>query len=202
MILGSHNSWSYLPPRRWWMRPIAFMAKCQRADIRTQYEQYGVRCFDLRVRFNKHGLGIVAHGIVEYCFTASKIYEDLAWLDTKGDAYVRVIHEVRSVKQYKSRRRDLFRQFCERIEDSYKNIHFWCGRELYCWGYDYHFQGDEPTCEERYASVCPPELIDDWWPWFYARTHNRYALATGTKSDIMLIDFVDIGHGQTRTPTD
>ena len=78
MILGSHNSWSYLPPRRWWMRPIAFMAKCQRVDIRTQYERYGVRCFDLRVRFNKYGLGIVAHGIVEYCFTASKIYEDLA----------------------------------------------------------------------------------------------------------------------------
>lgn len=29
MILGSHNSWSYLPVRKWWMRPIAFMARCQ-----------------------------------------------------------------------------------------------------------------------------------------------------------------------------
>ena len=193
MILGSHNSWSYLPPRRWWMRPIAFMAKCQRVDIRTQYERYGVRCFDLRVRFNKYGLGIVAHGIVEYCFTASKIYEDLAWLDSKGDCYVRVIHEVRTVKQYKNRQRNLFRHFCERLEDEYKNIRFWCGRELFCWGYDYHFPGyDEPTCEERYASVCPPKLVDDWWPWLFARLHNRAVLAAGTKKDILLIDFVDI----------
>ena len=193
MILGSHNSWSYLPPRRWWMRPIAFMAKCQRVDIRTQYEQYGVRCFDLRVRFNKYGLGIVAHGIVEYCFTASKIYEDLAWLEKKGDAYVRVIHEVRTVKQYKNRQRNLFRNFCERLEDEYKNIRFWCGRELFCWGYDYHFPGyDEPTCEERYASVCPPKLVDDWWPWLFARRKNRDILAAGTKSDILLMDFVDI----------
>ena len=193
MILGSHNSWSYLPPRRWWMRPIAFMAKCQCVDIRTQYERYGVRCFDLRVRFNKYGQGIVAHGIVEYCFTASKIYEDLAWLDAQGDCYVRVIHEVRTVKQYKNRQRNLFRNFCERLEDEYKNIRFWCGRELFCWGYDYHFPGyDEPTCEERYASVCPPKLVDDWWPWLFARLHNRAALSAGTKKDILLIDFVDI----------
>lgn len=193
MILGSHNSWSYLPPRKWWMRPIAFMAKCQRVDIRTQYERYGVRCFDLRVRFNKYGLGIVTHGIVEYCFTASKIYEDLAWLEKKGDAYVRVIHEVRTVKQYKNRQRNLFRHFCERLEDEYKNIRFWCGRELFCWGYDYHFPGyDEPTCEERYASVCPPKIVDDWWPWLFARLHNRAVLSAGTKKDILLIDFVDI----------
>ena len=173
------------------MRPIAFMAKCQRVDIRTQYERYGVRCFDLRVRFNKYGQGIVAHGIVEYCFTASKVYEDLAWLDGKGDCYVRVINEVRTMRQYKGRGDD-FKHFCERIESDYRNIRFWCGRELFCWGYDYRFKGLEPTCEECYASVCPPKLIDDWWPWIFARLHNRAALAADTKKDILLIDFVDI----------
>ena len=192
MIIGSHNSWSYLPVRKWWMRPIAFMARCQRADIKTQYEKYGVRCFDLRVRFNEYGLGVVAHGIVEYCFTASKIYEDLAWLEKKGDAYVRVIHEVRTVKQYKNRQRNLFRHFCERLEQDYRDIRFWCGREMCCWGYDYHFMADDPTCEEKYASVCPPKLVDDWWPWLFARRNNRSILAAGTKKDILLIDFTDI----------
>ena len=43
MILGSHNSWSYLPPKHWWMWPFHFMAKCQRVDIREQYEKYGVK---------------------------------------------------------------------------------------------------------------------------------------------------------------
>ena len=197
MVIGSHNSWSYLPPRRWWMKPIAFTARCQRVSIREQYERYGVRCFDLRVRFNKYGLGIVAHGIVEYCFTASKIYEDLAWLDAQGDCYVRVLHEVRSARQYRKRQTNLFRHFCYRLENEYKNIRFWCGRELYCWGYDYHFyvneaNAEEPPCEEKYASVCPPKLIDDWWPWLFAVRKNRDILAAGTKRDILLMDFVDI----------
>lgn len=152
----------------------------------------GVRCFDLRVRFNQYGLGIVAHGVVEYCYTASKIYEDLAWLNERGDCCVRVIHEIRSAKQYKSRDIHRFRNFCSTIEHDYRYIHFWCGRNLFCWGYDYHFSGAEPTCEERYASVSSPRLIDDWWPWLYARLHNRKILREGTDKEILLIDYIDI----------
>lgn len=192
MIIGSHNSWSYLPVRKWWMKPIRFMARCQRVDIRRQYE-LGVRCFDLRVRFNKYGLGVVAHGIVEYCYTASKIYEDLAWINEKGGCYVRVIHEIRTIGQYKNRRRNLFINFCSTVEDDYRNIRFWCGRELLCWGYDYHFDGFEPTCQETYGSVVPgKKWLYGWWPWIYARTHNRKIRERGTDKDILLIDYVDI----------
>lgn len=188
MIIGSHNSWSYLPPLRWWMKPVAFMAKCQRVDIRKQYEQ-GVRCFDLRVRFNKYGQGIVAHGIVEYCYTASQIYKDLAWLNDRGDCYVRVIHEVRSASQYKNRCLLAFGRLCSRLESEYEDICFWCGRNLYDWEKDYDF-GIDPTCEENYGSVSSKWLA--WWPWLYARLHNRSVLAAGTQKDILLIDFVDI----------
>ena len=173
------------------MKPIAFMAKCQSVDIKTQYEM-GVRCFDLRLRFNKYGLGVVVHGIVEYCYTASKIYEDLAWLNEKGGCCVRVIHEVRSARQYRSRDIHRFRSFCSTIEHDYRYIHFWCGRNLFCWGYDYHFSGAEPTCEERYASVSSPRLIDDWWPWLYAGLHNKKIRKNGTEKEILLIDFTDI----------
>ena len=190
MILGSHNSWSYLPVRKWWMKPLAFMARCQCVDIKTQYEQYGVRCFDLRVRFNKYGLSVVAHGIVEYCYTASKIYEDLAWLNEKGDCFVRVIHEVRSLRQYKNRNRKLFRHFCKALEE-YRDIQFWCGRNLYNWETDYDF-GIYPSCEEKYASVCPPSILDDWWPWLFAYRHNSNIRRKGTTKDILLIDYVDI----------
>lgn len=192
MVIGSHNSWSYLPPRRWWMRPVAFMARCQRVDIRTQYEKYGVRCFDLRVRFDRYGLGVVAHGAVEYCHTASRIYEDLAWLDARGGCFVRVLHEVRSARQYRRHAEGLFRAFCARIESSYPHLRFWCGRNLFSWGLDYEFVSPDPTCEERYASVCPPRKIDDWWPWLFARRKNRDILEAGTRKDILLIDFVDI----------
>lgn len=190
MILGSHNSWSYLTPMKWWMKPIAFMARCQDADIRTQYEKYGVRCFDLRVRFDKYGLGVVSHGVVEYCYAACRVLQDLAWLDVKGDASVRVIHEVRSYRQYRARRKDLFGRFCEVMEEDYRHIRFWCGRELCGWGYDYRFSGIEPTCEERYASVHRPRLLA-WWPWLYAVLHNRRIRDEGTDKEILLIDFVD-----------
>ena len=38
MILQAHNSWSYLKPKVWWLRPFAFMARCQSKDIFEQYE--------------------------------------------------------------------------------------------------------------------------------------------------------------------
>ena len=96
VILGSHNSWSYLPVKRWWMRPIAFMARCQRIDIRRQYEM-GVRCFDLRIFFDNNHLGtgdgkevmFVAHGIVKYKITPEELEEHLKWIDERGDCYVR-----------------------------------------------------------------------------------------------------------------
>lgn len=191
MILGSHNSWSFLPVKKWWMKPIAFTARCQRVDIQAQYD-LGVRCFDLRVRFDGNGLVSVAHGMIEYTYTAADIHMDLRWLNKMGDCCIRVIHEVRSAKQYKSRDIHRFRSFCSAIEHDYRYIHFWCGRNLFCWGYDYHFSGAEPTCEERYASVSPPRLIDDWWPWLYARLHNRKILREGTDKEILLIDYVDI----------
>ena len=189
-ILGSHNSWSYLPPRKWWMWPIRFMARCQQVDIKRQYE-LGVRCFDLRVRFNDLGLGIVSHGVVEYCFTASRIYMDLSWLNEQGDCQVRVLHEARNADQYNENTRILFRAFCSRIQSNYKSIRFWCGRNLYNWSEkDYDF-GDDPECEERYASVTPPKLLA-WWPWLFSRRYNHSIREQGTEKDILLIDFVDL----------
>ena len=91
MVIGSHNSWSYLTPIKWWMRPFAFMARCQRIDIQKQYEM-GVRCFDLRLRLGKRSVAYIAHGLVEYNYTLSQLLWDLTWLDQKGDCYVRVMH--------------------------------------------------------------------------------------------------------------
>ena len=66
MILGSHNSWSYLTPRKWWMKLFRFVAQCQDYDIKTQYEQFGVRCFDLRLKFDVEGHTMVAHGLCNF----------------------------------------------------------------------------------------------------------------------------------------
>ena len=189
-ILGSHNSWSYLPPRHWWMKPFAFMAKCQRVDIKQQYA-LGVRCFDLRILFNANGDYKVAHGFMVYDITMRELNEDLIWLNEQGNCYVRLIHEVRRKKQYTYGAINDFKALCKRWETTFKNIHWWCGRNLYNWQFDYDF-GPEPTCHEDYSSVSEPKYIDDWFPWLYAKFHNHDIYADGTDKEILLIDFVDI----------
>lgn len=198
MILGSHNSWSYLPVRSWWMKPLAFMARCQRVDIRRQYE-LGVRCFDLRLSFDDNYIYTndnkqvmyVAHSCFQYKITSKELEEHLKWLNEQGDCYIRILHEVRRKSQYTKMNVTAFKMMCLFYKDKFSNIKFWCGRNLYNWEYDYNFEF-YPTCEEKYASVCSPKLIDDWWPWLYARFHNKSIRKEGTDRDILLIDFVDI----------
>ena len=187
--LGSHNSWSYLPVRKWWMRPLRFAAKCQRVDIRRQYE-LGVRCFDLRVRF-EYGRLKVAHGIIEYGIDKETLLKDLEWIDSKGGCFVRVMHEVRTKKQYETTSGMFFKNFCYVIQGDFKNIRFWNGRNLYNYETDYDF-GDDPTNDGKYSSVCAPRIIDDWWPWLYARLHNKRTWLDECDKDILLIDFVDM----------
>lgn len=188
MILGSHNSWSYLPVLKWWMRPLAFTARCQNIDIRKQYE-LGVRCFDLRVRFNGQGVGTVAHSIVEYYI--KNLLEDLEFLDINNDCFVRVINEVRVEKDYTKKSVEDFVEFCAYISAMYPNIRFWCGRNLYNWQKDYDF-GDDPTCEEKYGSVSNHKWLYAWWPWLYARLRNRKIREQGTDKNILLMDYINI----------
>ena len=101
MILGSHNSWSYLKGKKWWLRPFGFMAKCQKYDIKTQYEKYGVRCFDLRILY-KNGEFTIAHGFFDYKYTLQDLEKDLDWLHEKGDTYVRILNDARREKQHKT----------------------------------------------------------------------------------------------------
>ena len=190
MILGSHNSLSYLPVKKWWMKPLAFTARCQRVDIKSQYD-LGVRCFDIRVRYDKDGNLIVAHGIIEYAIKEYELLRLLSWIDTKGDCMVRVLNEVRTKKQRTEKERASFRIFCSSIAMNFRNIRFWCGRNLYDWQEDFDF-GFYPSCEEKYASVCSPKLIDDWWPFWFAKFNNKQILKDGSKADVLLMDFIDI----------
>jgi len=192
MILGSHNSWSYLPVRKWWMKLLAFTARCQNIDIHTQYE-YGVRCFDLRLRFDSyHHLPIISHGKIQYKYTPQQLKEDLEYINSKGDCYVRILHEVRNKKEYTASSKKEFVYYCYAFQKKFPNIKFWCGRNLYNWEYDFRFNTEEPSCGEYYASVRLPKIIDDWWPWLYARLNNKKIKSQSHQSDILLLDYVNI----------
>ena len=191
--LGSHNSWSYLPVTKWWMKPLRFTAKCQNVNIYSQYYDYNVRCFDLRVRFTNNKL-VIAHGIIEYKITESELYNTLTDLNNFGNVCIRIIHEIRNKKDYTKERVDHFINFCSDITQKFSNIKFWGGTNLLLkQTVDFEFEY-KPTCEEVYASVCAPKLVDDWWPELFAKRNNKKIYEKGTNKDILLIDFVNYGH--------
>ena len=189
MVIGSHNSWSYLTPQKWWMKLIGFTAKCQNHDIYTQYIDDGVRCFDLRIRFDKYGWERIVHGPVVYNYCSE--FKHLVWLDGKKDVMIRVILDVRSKKDYNTYQRQNFIEYCKTLQRIYPNIKFFGGQNLYNYQVEYDF-GNNISMEENYASVKAPKWIDDWFPWFYAKRNNKKIIADGTDKDVLLIDFVDI----------
>lgn len=189
-ILGSHNSWSYLRPKKWWMRLIGFTAKCQKHDIYTQYLDDGVRCFDLRLRFDNHLDFIkVVHGPIEY--DTPWLGACLDWLNNKDDVFIRVILDVRSKRSYTTKQKALFAEKCAWLQLMFPNIKFFGGQNLYNYQVEYDF-GNNVSMEENYSSVKAPKWIDDWFPWFYAKRHNEEIVKKGTDKDVLLIDFVDI----------
>ena len=188
--LASHNSWSYLPPRKWWMYPLRFTAKCQSKDIKQQYEM-GVRCFDLRVRFHSEEF-VLVHGLMEYKTSKDDFIKDLFWLDEKGDVSIRVVLDIRRKNRTLQGQKYSFQLFCKSLESWYKNIKFFNGQCLYDKETIHKF-GNYPSCEERYASVCKPKLLDDWFPWMYAKLNNKKLKQMGTEKEYLMLDFVNIG---------
>lgn len=191
MVLQSHNSWSYVRPKKWWLRPFAFVAKCQSVPIYVQYLDYSVRSFDLRVRFDKNGNAVFAHGYMEFDISYDDLIDDLKFINSRKDCTVRVIHEVRNEKQYTKESIEHFKVFCAALEASFPNIKFYKGMNLYNYQVDYEFDY-KPSEEGKYSSVCKPNIIDDWFPWLFARFNNKKILKEGSKYDILSIDFVNI----------
>ena len=195
MILGSHNSWSYSKPKCWWMRPFSFTCKCQSKDIVTQYEKYGVRCFDLRLRYID-GVAHVVHNNMDYgrfWGEKSKVFD---MFNEKGDVTIRVLHDVRTEKLYTPQNVKRFRDDCEKLMAMYPNVKFCSGENLYDYKEDFHFDY-KPNTVEKYSSVCPPRIIDDWFPFIYAFISNRKIYKEykidGDDSCVLFIDFVNVG---------
>ena len=175
------------------MNLFSFAAKCQNCNIYDQYHKYDVRCFDLRVRFDNNGKPIIAHGLMEYELSEENLMDNISWLNSKGDVVIRILHEARKKNQYNELTKSMFIHFCSNLEKNFSNIKFWCGRNLYNWQVDYVFKY-EPSCEEKYSSVCKPRILDDWFPKLYAWVMNKRNRKKGTDKDILLIDFVNIGN--------
>lgn len=195
MKLASHNSWSYLPVRKWWMRPLNFIARCQNKTIYQQYHM-GVRMFDLRLRWDKDFEEFVtAHGIVTYR-DAYKVQLDAlnftAELE-KQPIHIRVLLE-------DSGREDItidgyFAQQCRDLQKRFEKLTFiggWPARKR--WRQKlFNFGTEEPSIDEQHVSVS-----GKWWqlvPKRWAKKNNKSVRiikeeVETIKSDFLMLDFI------------
>lgn len=140
MILGSHNTMSYLRPSHFWLRPFRFMAQCQSEDINTQFGK-DVRMFDLRIAF-RDGVPVFAHGLITY----KELCVDtvLERLNCWSRAQVELGFPRLVVRVLLERGNDYVRfdDFCKRIDRTYTEIQF-CGFRSKNWKhYGYWFIRD------------------------------------------------------------
>lgn len=202
MKIASHNSFSYLKPRRWWLRPFGWMARCQRICVAEQYYRYKAQLFDLRIRFDtKTGQVIIAHGQMEYSTPDGCIDGTLTYLSLRPeDIYIRVVLEL---KHPDEQQQQLFREFCSMLESEYPDLYFFGGNDRSDWSAQhpvYQFSTPMQDLDDKYSSTTTlfPErfkllrYIDDLWPWFYAHRYNHRNRQAGTAHDWLFIDFVDI----------
>lgn len=193
MLLGTHNSFTYLSPSHWWLYPINFTAKCQSASIEEQYFDYGVRAFDFRVRFTKHGEVVLAHGLVTYKEGYDEFIHALTFLNLKGGCYVKISLETRNCFTRSEYQDECFKILCENLERHYVNIKFYGGCETGKSEHKYTFRTVPPTSDGFHASWETKNKLDDLWPWLYAKQHNSESYKKGSEKDIMFLDFVNVG---------
>lgn len=192
MKLASHNTLSYLNPKRYYLRPFKFLARCQSKTIEEQYNNYGIRFFDFRVSFNKDNKVIFKHGLFEY--KSDKTIDDyLTFLqDQQEPVVVRILLE-----EFKNNgHEELFSELCSRLETTYSKIKF-CGG-TYKRGkkvYSFKTYNDIKYIELHSSVTDTYGFFDEFFPWIYAKLNNKiniYELKDTKDYNYLMIDFVEI----------
>lgn len=186
--IGSHDTMTYLPPKKWYIYPFRWIAQCQSKTLKYQFE-LGVRYFDIRVRYTKDGIPEFAHGLISY---KGDVVNTLKELNDYGDeTQVRLILEFNKEPKDIEFQEECFRKDCKRWVRRFKNLKFHCGRRKYDWEIVYHFKNKEPELDQQVSSMQGSKL-DDIFPFWYALTHNEDAVEKGTDKKYLLLDFLHI----------
>lgn len=172
-MLGSHNSCTYLPCKHWWMYLINWAAKCQSKTLSEQFHA-GVRYFDIRLKWNEKGRNLViAHGLIEYKGSISRILETLnAFAKFYNEkVYVRFLLEYNKMPDDEACKILYFKQ----------NVDYWRGHYPCLTYHLIETKWDEKVIEEyskdivlahKYSSVLGWKRFL-WIPYWYAKLHNK-----------------------------
>lgn len=196
--IASHNSFTYMSVRKWWMWPFVWMARCQKIDTFEQMA-LGTRLFDIRLRFDKDGNPFICHGLIEFKSPANMLDVFLDGLQCLGDDfYVRMVLETSKTDEFQE---TCFKTCCETLQGKFPRIHFFGGNNRTDWGCKrpiYDFGTPLEDLDDKYSSTTNlfpfawMRRLDDLCPILYARLHNKENIEKGTTHKWLFIDFVDI----------
>lgn len=165
------------------------MSKCQEVSIEEQYEKYNARYFDLRIRQDKKGKWHFAHGQSLFFKSGVTIDTVCRYLNDKKDAVVRIVLE--ELKR-DTEKEQAFVKLCKELKSTHKNITFVGFNTKADWSALYKYKNQPSfSCYEACSSTTG-NILDDWWPWLYARMFNKDNYRQGTNLDYLLFDFINI----------
>lgn len=171
-VLGTHNTMTYLRPAHWYGWLMIPFARCQRKPLFEQWKR-GARCFDLRVRFDRRGKAVFAHGLYE-CSHREDPHETIRRLaalarESGETAYVRLVLED---PKRQAHNEYYFRMFC-RFVNLFPQLLPFQGNRKGDWAQIVEFPF-KPELQQYVGS-----MMDDarWWekimPFTYALRCNR-----------------------------
>lgn len=174
-IIGTHDSITAHPPRKWWMKLGKVIAVTQDKTIWQQYAN-GIRCFDLRIRLLKDNTWTLCHGLYE---VQLDVYNLIYWLKEKAELmdeniYIRIVLEDKKHCHKESAR---FVKFCEWCDNLSPYLIFICGNRKSDWKQLYLFKAG---CPQQWMPVS--SCADDarWYerafPRLYAKRMNEHNL--------------------------
>lgn len=178
ILLGTHNSLSYFPCQ-WYLRPFAWIGKCQSLNLAEQYQK-GVRYFDVRVKY-VNDKAVSGHGLLTY---AINIEIPLMFLNNrKEQCIVRLFLENSYFNPTKH-----FERFAKDIKvwkDKYKNIRFIEGGCRFVYK---QFIEDKVPANHYYWSK-GDTLIP--YPRWYAKRNNAKYHVKDNKKEYNIYDFIE-----------
>lgn len=181
MQIGSHNTMTYLPVKRRYMKLFNWIAKCQ--DL-TLYQQYceGIRVFDFRIAYDKYGNPEFAHGLVKY--RSGRINHYLKYInDTLDKCVVRIILESEKNNGIK-----LFKNNVNNWIRLYKNITFIQGNSKKNWNKIVNLKDFDG---EQLVSSMKGKGLLRIFPRLYAIiNNNRNRIKYKNTNKIYLMDFI------------
>ena len=125
-MIGSHNTFSYLPIKNKWLSFLKPWYKCQEYDIYTQIYKV-VQFFDLRVRFNVNGCLQIVHNKIVFDMTEKQFWDTMTsaacFSEDKGNLlYFRVILDIRKKPKDELNQIYWFGQFLNKFKQYSKHI--------------------------------------------------------------------------------